>query len=376
MAIFETVHIMTTRLNLSDDISVFKEELNRLVETKIHDLLSIVKTNTAEDVVGKYKRLIAMARSSLEANQVTLTQKDKQINSLITALEEERSHRNKKTPNRDDETSIVPRSLLRRVVCETIDAKIADVYSKTSVSYDDILFDQDGSAYLTDCYNWIYRPSRLRTKEEEHIGSKLLTTECKRCFVLVRRTFIFYIFKHIMIQCIKLSTLQSSYYTDTFEYDAYEHNLSSDALFAFKHFQIGFDHHTDAEMFLGFNPLRDILYTYKTHPEYFQSYCQIEELSHERQLFNEEKEKFAKEKQEFEQERRNLHEGKLTLAKNQASLEKMSGRINATQLKISSDLQKLEHDQYLLRKERSDFEQITRWAPAIDWSSSIEKDPV
>jgi hypothetical protein len=308
LATFETVHIsiMTTRLNLSDDISVFKEEINRLVETKMNDLLSIVKTN----------------------------------------------------------------------VCETIDAKISDVYSKTSGSYDDILYDQDGSAYLTDCYNWIFRPTRLRTvpltKEEQHIGAKLLTTECKRCFVLVRRnhceetrqykrTFIFYIFKHIMIQCIKLSTLQSSYYTDTFEYDAYEHNLSSDALFAFKHFQIGFDHHTDAEMFLGFNPLRDILYTYNTHPEYFQSYChefgQMEELSHERQLFNEEKEKFAKEKQEFEQERRNLHEGKQKLAKNQASLEQMRGRINAAQLKISSDLQKLEHDQYLLGKERNDFEQ-------------------
>jgi hypothetical protein len=264
-------------------------------------------------------------------------------------------------------------SIVKTNVCETIDAKIADVYSKTSVSYDDILFDQDGSTYLTDCYNWIYRPSRLRTapltKEEEHIGTKLLTTECKRCFVLVRRnhceetrqykrTFIFYIFKHIMIQCIKLSTLQSSYYTDTFEYDAYEHNLSSDALFAFKHFQIGFDHHTDAEMFLGFNPLRDILYTYNTHPEYFQSYCH--ELSNERQLFNEEKEKFAKEKQEFEQERRNLYEGKRKLSKNQASLKQLSGRIAAMQIKLASDLQQLDHDQYLLRKERAEFEQNIR----------------
>lgn len=300
LATFETVHIsiMTTRLNLSDDISVFKEEINRLVETKMNELLSIVKTN----------------------------------------------------------------------VCETIDTKIADVYSKTSVSYDDILFDQDGSAYLTDCYNWIYRPPRLRTvpltKEEEHIGAKLLTTECKRCFVLVRRnhceetrqykrTFIFYIFKHIMIQCIKLSTLQSSYYTDTFEYDAYEHNLSSDALFAFKHFQIGFDHHTDTEMFLGFNPLRDILYTYNTHPEYFQSYCH--ELSHERQLFNEEKENFAKEKQEF--------------AKNQASLTQL-------QIKLASDLQQLDHDQHLLRKERAEFEQNMRLAPEIYWSSSIDQDQV
>jgi hypothetical protein len=319
LAIFETVHIviMTTRLNLSEDISVFKEEINRLVETKMNDLISIVKTN----------------------------------------------------------------------VCETIDTKIADVYSKTSVSYDDILFDQDGSAYLTDCYNWIYRPSRLRTvpltKEEEHIGAKLLTTECKRCFVLVRRnhceetrqykrTFIFYIFKHIMIQCIKLSTLQSSYYTDTFEYDAYEHNLSSDALFAFKHFQIGFDHHTDTEMFLGFNPLRDILYTYNTHPEYFQSYCH--ELSHEKQLFNEEKEKFAKEKQEFEQERRNLYEGKRKFSKNQASLKQLSGRITAMQIKLASDLQQLDHDQYLLRKERAEFKDRIRWAPAIDWSSSIDQD--
>eukprot|EP01036_Dinobryon_divergens_P043136 gene43136-57389_t len=48
----------------------------------------------AEDVVSKYKRLLAMARSSLEANQATLAEKDKQISFLKNALEVEKSHNN------------------------------------------------------------------------------------------------------------------------------------------------------------------------------------------------------------------------------------------------------------------------------------------
>lgn len=68
-----------------------------------------------EDVVGKYKRLLNMARSSLEANQASLAQKDKQITQLIAALEEERSNRSNRKHGKDDETSLIPRNLLRRV---------------------------------------------------------------------------------------------------------------------------------------------------------------------------------------------------------------------------------------------------------------------
>jgi hypothetical protein len=66
-----------------------------------------------EDVVAKYKRLLSLARSSLEANQVTLVEKDKQINQLKHLLEEERSKSNI-LPITDDENEN-PKSILRRI---------------------------------------------------------------------------------------------------------------------------------------------------------------------------------------------------------------------------------------------------------------------
>lgn len=71
-----------------------------------------------EEVVTKYKKLLSLARNSLESNQATIAAKDKQINQLITALEEEKSNKLKK-PNlqqgKDDENASMPRNLLRRI---------------------------------------------------------------------------------------------------------------------------------------------------------------------------------------------------------------------------------------------------------------------
>jgi hypothetical protein len=70
-----------------------------------------------EDVVSKYKRLLSMARSSLEANQASLASKDQQISQLLSALEEERNSKRKST-GKDDETSYSPRKILCRVDVE------------------------------------------------------------------------------------------------------------------------------------------------------------------------------------------------------------------------------------------------------------------
>lgn len=43
-----------------------------------------------EDVVAKHKRLLTMAKTSLEANQKTINEKDKKIAELTAALEESR----------------------------------------------------------------------------------------------------------------------------------------------------------------------------------------------------------------------------------------------------------------------------------------------
>lgn len=69
----------------------------------------------SEDVVGKYKRLLALARSSLEANQTSLSLKDKQIVQLTAALEEEKSSKNNKRNSTKEEDNLLPKNLLRRV---------------------------------------------------------------------------------------------------------------------------------------------------------------------------------------------------------------------------------------------------------------------
>ena len=76
----------------------------------------------SEEVVAKYKKLLSLARSSLESNQANLAAKDKQINQLMVALEEERSHRLRKSSSntkQDDEMAAMPRNLLKRVDMET-----------------------------------------------------------------------------------------------------------------------------------------------------------------------------------------------------------------------------------------------------------------
>lgn len=73
-----------------------------------------------EDVVSKYKRLLTLARSSLEANQTSLAAKDKYISQLQKALDDEKALKHNKigrTGGKDEE-SMIPRNILRRVDVE------------------------------------------------------------------------------------------------------------------------------------------------------------------------------------------------------------------------------------------------------------------
>jgi hypothetical protein len=68
-----------------------------------------------EDVVSKYKRLLSLARSSLEANQAALASKDQQITELMGIIEEERSKRLVRIQKDDDTNQQFPRRILCRV---------------------------------------------------------------------------------------------------------------------------------------------------------------------------------------------------------------------------------------------------------------------
>jgi hypothetical protein len=79
-------------------------------------------SQAVDNDVAKYKRVLSLARSSLEASQANLAVKDQQIGQLIKALEEEKK-KNKvleeksrsKTSGRDDDATAVPRKILCRV---------------------------------------------------------------------------------------------------------------------------------------------------------------------------------------------------------------------------------------------------------------------
>ncbi len=72
-------------------------------------------SHPSEEMVAKYKRLLSLARTSLEANQATLATKDQQIQQLLAALEEEKNKSFKKATGRDDDISNAPRKILCRV---------------------------------------------------------------------------------------------------------------------------------------------------------------------------------------------------------------------------------------------------------------------
>ena len=76
-----------------------------------------------EDVVSKYKRLLTLARSSLEANQTSIAAKDKYITQLQKALSDEKALKTSKRSGNGgkEEENLVPRNLMRRIdVDETI----------------------------------------------------------------------------------------------------------------------------------------------------------------------------------------------------------------------------------------------------------------
>jgi hypothetical protein len=77
----------------------------------------MAEESQAEEI-AKYKRVLSLARSSLEANQATIAAKDQQIAQLIKALEDEKSNNKKRVLAKDEEAALIPRRILCRVDVE------------------------------------------------------------------------------------------------------------------------------------------------------------------------------------------------------------------------------------------------------------------
>lgn len=84
-----------------------------------HKKCNMTEPESQAEEIAKYKRVLSLARSSLEANQATIAAKDQQIAQLIKALEEEKSNNKaKRTLAKEEEAALVPRRILCRVDIE------------------------------------------------------------------------------------------------------------------------------------------------------------------------------------------------------------------------------------------------------------------
>jgi hypothetical protein len=100
-------------------------------------------STASEDAVAKYKKLLSVARQSLEANQIKLAEKDKvieQIHAQIDVLNRQKDtlkqaleaelNKQKQSQN-DDDVNTKPRRILRRV---DVDGKVWLLYDYSDTS--------------------------------------------------------------------------------------------------------------------------------------------------------------------------------------------------------------------------------------------------
>lgn len=331
---------MTHSLNLSaminEETTLFKEEMNHYLETKLSELVSIVKTN----------------------------------------------------------------------VEETIDNKIQSIYKKaSSVSYDDVLFNLDGTQILTDCVAFLEKQNQLyqnvwskeQILDEKRMIAKLSSITDKRCFALRQAgslmpinggqpggyCLMICVYKHFMIEQRKNT---GEYWRDQqpeFYYKTIEHTLSNDILFAFKHFQPGYNGGICTTTLMkspewwpnrlnDYQGLLEIMDIYKKHPEYFQQQCnefelfckkEYEEINNTKEqlkatisLYEDKLSKYTK----FEEDKQTL-EDELTcchLEKNR--LENETQQLETMKLTLNNEYHELELDKLELEKEKLRLKEDTK----------------
>ena len=302
---------------INDEKTLFKEEMNHYLETKLSELVSIVKTN----------------------------------------------------------------------VEETIDNKIQSIYKKaSSVSYDDVLFNLDGTQNLTDCVAFLEKQNQLyqnvwskeQILDEKRMIAKLSSITDKRCFALGYHGNASQCYVHCMI-CVYthfMIQVRKSCNPERFDYTVIEHTLSNDILFAFKHLQIGFMKCICTTTTLNnisewrrsldstYNNLPEMLDVYNKHPEYFQQQCnefelfckkEYEEINHTKEqlkstilLYEDKLSKYTN----FEEDKQTL-EDELTFCRlDKKRLENEKQELETMKLTLNNEYHELELDKLELEKEK------------------------
>ena len=280
---------------------------------------------------------------------------------------------------------------------ETIDNKIQSIYKKSSaVSYDDVLFDQDGTTILRICIENLVQQynndkqhytsvSETNTQffinKQRTINNLSANKDC-RCFALsrpgnqhVRDQHTYYIYKNFILHRTKLQNT-NPYCSNVDRFDVITHTLSNDILFAIKHLQfcdndmaalsgiaLENEHHGSLRSVYDNN----FMSQYKIlndHPEYFQQHCnefeifckkEYEEINNTKEqlkatisLYEDKLSKYTN----FE-EAQEIFEDELTFCRlDKIRLENEKQELEKIKLTLNNEYHELELDKLELEKEK------------------------
>ena len=269
---------------------------------------------------------------------------------------------------------------------ETIDNKIQSIYKKaSSVSYDDVLFNLDGTQILTDCVEFLEKQidmyknwSKEQILDEKRTIAKLSSITDKRCFALGYHGNASQCYVHCMI-CVYthfMIQVRKSCNPERFDYTVIEHTLSNDILFAFKHLQIGFMKCICTTTTLNnisewrrsldstYNNLPEMLDVYNKHPEYFQQQCnefelfckkEYEEINHIKEqlkatilLYEDKLSKYTN----FEEAQEIFEENMSFYLVDATALEQRRQEFERMKLTLNNEYHELELDKLELEKEK------------------------
>ena len=320
-------HSLHLSAMINDEKTLFKEEMNHYLETKLSELVSIVKTN----------------------------------------------------------------------VEETIDNKIQSIYKKaSSVSYDDVLFDQDGTTILRICikilkeqYNFekqqcttVCESNKIHFINKQRTINNLSANKDCRCFALsrpgnqhVRDEHTYYIYKNFILHRTKLQNT-NPYCSNVDRFDVITHTLSNDILFAIKHLQfcdndmaalsgiaLENEYHRPITRVHNGNFMSQFKILEK-HPEYFQQQCNEFELfcKKEYEEINNTKEQLKATISLYEdklskytnfEEAQEIFEDELTFCRlDKIRLENEKQELEKIKLTLNNEYHELELDKLELEKEK------------------------
>jgi hypothetical protein len=262
------------------------------------------------------------------------------------------------------------KKIMKQNVDQIITTNLDNFYSKFSEEHEAVLFDKDGSNYLTQANTALGQKKLSECIKELNIIKKHQNDKSK-CFVMNysayqmnqgNDTCNLVFFKNMVITVTK----NAGMYQDT-HVNVLLHTLSTDVLFTIKHFQI------------GFNNIGPQIKFFESHPEYYKGNClqfeqlckkehyaikkqkqnlqdliniNIDKIEHyntlEKQIkeIENEKEKIRDEKIRMEKEKEKLLIAKQKIKSMKTEIETEKQRLSDMKMEVETEKQKIKTEQF------------------------------